>query len=91
MVRPKGGAARRRTAAACPVLRRGREPAKWQVARRGAALWWMPIHPNWKAADGSNQPRGALVMPVEGPLSSPFFTHGFCRGARKRTANKSPM
>ena len=21
-------------------------------------------------------------MPVEGPLSSPFFTHGFCRGAK---------
>ena len=22
------------------------------------------------------------IMPVEGPHSSPFFTHGFCRGAR---------
>ena len=81
MVRPKGGASRWRTAAACPVLRRGREPAKGQVAWRGAALWWMPIHPNWKPADGSHQPRGALLTPVAGPPSSTFFTHEFCRGA----------
>ncbi|MEN9667249.1 MAG: hypothetical protein RLZZ326_3612, partial [Planctomycetota bacterium] len=39
------------------------------------------IHPNWKAADGSNQPAGALLTHVEGSLSSPLFTHGFCRGA----------
>ena len=81
MVGPKGGAAWRPTAAACPVWRRGREPAKWQVASQGAALWWMPIHPDWNAADGSHQPRGALLTHVAGPLSSPFFTHRFCRGA----------
>jgi hypothetical protein len=79
--RPKGGASRRRTAAASRGVRRGREPRKWQVASQGAALWWMPIHPNWSTADGGHQPRGALLTHVEGSLSSPLFTHGFCRGA----------
>ena len=83
MVRPKGGASRRRTAAASRGVRRGREPAKGVVAWRGAALWWMPILPNWNAADGSHQARGALLTLVAEPPSSPVFTHGFCRGARK--------
>jgi len=81
MVRPKGGAARRRTAAACPVSRRGREPAKRQVAWQGDAPRWMLIRPNWSTADGGHQPAGALLTHVEGSLSSPLFTHGFCRGA----------
>ena len=79
-VRPKGASSMRRTAAACRVWRLGREPAKWQVAWRDAVLWWMPIHPNWKAGDGSNQPREALLPRATGPLSSPFFARGFCRG-----------
>ena len=82
MVRPKGDASRRRTAAASRGVRRGREPAKRQVASQGAALCWMPIHPYWNPADGSHQPRGALLTHVAGPPSSPVFTHGFCRGAQ---------
>ena len=27
---------------------------------------------------GGHQPSGALLMSVDGPLSSPLFTHGFC-------------
>jgi len=41
----------------------------------------MPILPNWNAADGSHQARGALLTLVAEPPSSPVFTHGFCRGA----------
>ena len=80
MVRPQGGASRRRTAAACRGLQRGEETAKRQVAWRGVALFWMPIHPNWSTADGGHFPRGALLTHVERPLSSLLFTHGFCRG-----------
>jgi len=86
MVRPKGGAARRHTAAACRGLRRGREPAKQQVAWQGAGLWGLPIHPNWTAADGSHPPSDAFLRPVAGPPSRPLFTDGFRRGACFRPA-----